>query len=168
MRKVERSLFVVGNQGDGKSSQLNQIKKEIVGKTNQKRNFPIRGVHWLYIRAMSPQETGESMEEFLEKCESYLGRPWLSLWSFASALQASAGGRMPGPVETIQAFKSRFSSQRVRVVILSPNYRRVEMNSAMKRGLTDALKEAGCEVVVLNARRNNGPYHVGYFGFDRN
>ena len=61
-RDLEYALFVIGNQGDGKSTQLRDLKREILKKglqpwkTTKARVFHIAYERWIYIRASSPQE----------------------------------------------------------------------------------------------------------------
>ena len=74
----------------------------------------------LYLRLMSPHEAGATLEEFLDKIgeKTTAGR-----WCVASAVQIGATQRMPDLPTVVSAIDRRFSPERIRIVLLSPDWR---------------------------------------------
>ena len=69
---IERALFVVGDQNTGKSTQLRSMFLDwrlniqgVVPTTKKVRiTHALSNERWLYLRLMSPHETGEMLDEF--------------------------------------------------------------------------------------------------------
>ena len=177
---VERALFIIGDQNTGKSTQLRSMFRdwrfgkegEIPRDRNIPNAYPLSNERWLYLRLTSPHESDENLEEFLNKCDKNM-QSWDSYarrWNFAGALQVSALNKMQErPEKVIDAFINRFKSERVRVVILSPDRLGRELDPPQViRSLTKELRALpGCETMTVDAtsRSGNGLMYADFFDF---
>lgn len=178
-RYVERALFLIGDQNTGKSTQLRSMfldlrlgyKGQIPSAPNLPETYPFGNQRRLYLRLTSPHETGETLEDFLNKCDSKMlpNETGGYRWNFAGALQVSPTENLPqGLTEVIEAFNDRFSPERVRAVILSPDRSGTTMDWSDIRSLTMELRvRANCEVMTTDAtdRHANGLIYADYFDF---
>ena len=178
-RYVERALFLIGDQNTGKSTQLRSMflewrlgnQGQVPTAANLPETYPLSNQRWLYLRLTSPHETGEKLEDFLNKCDSKMPPNEIGghRWNFAGALQVSPTDNLPvGPTEIIEAFNERFSPERVRAVILSPDRSGTTMDWSDILSLTKELRvRANCEVMTTDAtdRRANGLIYADYFDF---
>ncbi|ATE71272.1 hypothetical protein CNO08_07825 [Lysobacter capsici] len=122
---LERALFVVGHQNDGKSTQLRSMFKDwglgARGKIPVEKSIVKR--HWLgqhrglLVRLTSPHEYRETPEEFHAKIRADMKQ---GRWCLAAPLQPEASNSMPDVVETIRLFQEEFCPERIRVCFLLP------------------------------------------------
>ncbi len=182
---VERALFMIGDQGTGKSTQLRSMFQDwrlgtrgvIPTDRNPRNTYALSNERWLYLRLTSPDETNEDMARFLNKCEKKMrkrkktGRPerWLARrWNFAGALQHPGNKRLQGPANVLAHFECRFEPERIRAVILSPDYDDNQMEPAKLRSLINSLRKVrNTEVIMVdaNARKANGLLYADFFDF---
>ena len=88
LKYVERILFIIGDPNTGKSTQLRSIFRdqqfgtsgEIPCARNIPETYPLSNERWLYLRLSSPHESGNSLEEFVEKCDR-------KMWASVSAVR---------------------------------------------------------------------------------
>ena len=176
---VERILFIIGDQNTGKSTQLRSIFRdqrfgtcgEIPCARNIPETYPLSNERWFYLRLSSPHESGNTLEEFVAKCDRKM---WASVsvvrrWNFAGALQMRATKQLPeGPREVIETFMERFNPNRVRAVILSPDRSGNVLDSQEIQILMDTLQELQiCEVLTVDARWRSahGLMYADFFDF---
>ena len=127
---LERILLVCGAQNAGKSKRLRSMFADPrFGKNEIPTTGPIAPVRLsrergLIIRATSPHEYGDTLNEFLEKINEGLKSAWFSrdLWrvSFACAIQPRAANNMPDAVATCRALHNAFWPERIRLVQIHP------------------------------------------------
>lgn len=158
---VERVLLVAGAPNTGKSTQLRAMfcdpRLGTAGKAPVARNLAnthaLSPYRRLYLRLMSPHEAGETLGEFLDKiaAKTIAGR-----WCVASAVQLEAARRMPDLPTVIAAIHKRFSPERIRIALLSPDRHDVLLADADKH--LAALREAAevAEVMCVDARTREG------------
>ena len=124
---IERALFVVGDQNTGKSTQIRSMfldrrlgmNGNIPDAKRIAETYVLSHERSLYVRITSPNEWGETLEQFLDKVASKTGS---GRWCVVSPLQPLPEKKMPGLVDTIKGFIDRFSPERIRVCFLSPDY----------------------------------------------
>ncbi len=153
---IERVLLVAGAQDTGKSTQLRSMFQDprfgtgcqIPTSRNVPETYALSPHRSLYLRLTSPHEWGETLTEFLDKMEvkSADGR-----WVVASAVQVDAGNKMPALVDVVPALDKRFSPERIRVALLSPDRHGTTLTGA--QAIVDTLwKIPGCEVLFIDSR----------------
>lgn len=182
---VERALFMIGDQGTGKSTQLRSMFQDwrlgtwgdIPKARNPRNAYALSNERWLYLRMTSPDETNEDMARFLEKCEKNMrkrkktGWPkrWLARrWNFAGALQHPGNKKLQGPANVLSYFESRFKPERIRAVVLSPDCHDNRMEPAELRSLIKSLRNVrNTEVIMVDAtaREENGLIYADFFDF---
>ncbi len=162
MAYVERALFVVGQQGDGKSTQLRSMfcdsrfgkQGQIPTAAKLDSTYAFSNNRKLYLRLTSPHERGETPKEFHEKFKNILmengGR-----WNFACPIQPQTCNSMPDAVKTILDFIKRFEPERVRAAFLSPNRNGSHMPQDGLMNMFDQLWHEGVECVSIDARHRN-------------
>ena len=175
---VERALFILGEQNTGKSIQLRSMFLDrrlgtagrIPDANNLTNSYSLGNERSLYIRLTSPHEAGETIEEFLKKCEGEMQSVGggSRRWNFAGALQVSATCRLSKGTEVIAEFIKHFAPERVRAVILSPDRsgRLLEANELLE--LTQDLRSlTNCEAMIADAisRDANGLIYADFFDF---
>ena len=176
-RYFERALFVIGNQDSGKSNQLRSLfldwrlgREGVIPDGGIPATYPLSNNRWLYLRLTSPQEWDEDMETFLNKCDKKMCDHvnWPTRWNFACPLQISSSKRMEGATKVISAFSDRFSPERIRSVILSPEYRGKHLTHSMLNQLHSELRAIPrSEVMMIDAtdRESTGLILADYFDF---
>ena len=178
---VERALFLIGDQNTGKSAQLRSLFRDprlgnggqVPDTRNIRNSYALSNERWLYLRLTSPHEKDETIEEFLDKCAHDMSpghRTAMTAyrWNFAGALQVSATYKLCEGAKVIEAFGERFSPERMRGVILSPDWTGNTMEWNDLKNLTNALREIpDCEVMTVDAtcRQANGLMYADYFDF---
>lgn len=177
-RYVERALFLLGDQNTGKSTQLRSMFVDrrfghdgnVPTARNLANSYSLGNHRRLYLRLTSPHEAGENIDAFLEKCDYEMSVSTTNVcrWNFAGALQVTATDSMgPGP-EVIGAFNERYSPERVRAVVLSPDRLGNTMPWEDVRKLTQELRKTPhCEVIFADAteRHANGLVYTDFFDF---
>lgn len=158
---IERALFVVGNQNTGKSTQLRSIfcdykfgtRGDIPDAKNLSETYYLSHDRRLYLRLTSPNEWNESLEEFLTKTKSKTGS---GRWCIASPLQPLPEKKMPGLLDVVQGFVSRFEPERVRVCFLSPDYNGNRLSESsdldIETLVDDLWRISGVECLFIDAR----------------
>lgn len=178
-RYVERALFLIGDPNTGKSTQLRSMfldwrlghEGQVPKAPNLQEIYPLGNERWLYLRLTSPHESNETLEKFLDKCDKKMcpSEAGGSRWNFAGPLQVSSTDNLPeGPRKVIEAFNERFSPERVRAVILSPDRSGKTMDWSDISFLTNELRSmSNCEVMTTDAtdRFANGLIYADYFDF---
>ena len=175
---VERALFLIGDQNTGKSTQLRSMfldrrlgqEGQVPSARRLVELYPLSNERWLYLRLTSPHEVGEKIGDFLDKCDSKMrpGGTGTRRWNFAGALQVRATKNLPKGPKVIEAFNQRFSPERVRAVILSPDRSGTAMDWSEAQCLIKALRPLpNCEVMTVDAtdRQANGLMYADYFDF---
>jgi hypothetical protein len=103
----------------------------------------------LYLRLTSPHEAGETLDEFLNKIEQNTGGQ--GRWNIATAVQIEADNNMPDLRRIVAAIDRRFSPERLRVAILSPDRHGTVLPNAAQ--LMQALQAVqSCETLCIDAR----------------
>lgn len=172
---LERALFVIGDQGDGKSSQIRDIfrdkrfhhhGKSRIGDDGRLDDWiAISNERWLHVRVTSPHEYGEDIDTFLKKIEDKNDSKSHYRWNFLGALQASEFRKMPHPEEAIRHFIKIFTPERVRAVLIVRTYEGEAIESHVMYRILDGLKDSICEVVLIDAQRDNGLMIADFFDF---
>ena len=175
---VERALFLVGDQNTGKSTQLRSMfldwrlgkRGEVPLASNVPNSYPLSNERCLYLRLSSPHEAGEAIEAFLDKCarEMQSGAGGWRRWNFASAVQISATPDLPEGNEIIRAFIKRFTPERVRAVLLTPDRSGNHLDpDGLRKLVADLRSLANCEVIMVDAtsREANGLMYADFFDF---
>ncbi|NNF95919.1 MAG: hypothetical protein HKM94_03205 [Halobacteria archaeon] len=175
---VERALFIIGNPNTGKSVQLRSMfldwrlgQRGIIPTSNRLRStYSLSNERWLYLRLTSPHETNETLEKFLRKCAHVMQRNGnlARRWNFAGALQAAATQNTLSSAEIIDAFAKRFSAERTRAVILSPNWRGNALQATTIQKLVADLRAAqvtDIQTVDATTRKGNGLMYMDFFDF---
>jgi hypothetical protein len=169
---IERILLVAGAQGTGKSTQLRAMFRDprlgTDGCIPEQRNLPdayeLSPSRRLYLRLTSPHEARMSLEEFLQKISD---KATSGRWCVASAVQVEASRQMPDLRSTVRAICQRFSPERVRVALLSPDREGSQLED-IGRHLADLRDAADAtEVMCVDARTpdRNGLLLVDTFDF---
>ena len=183
-RHVERVLFVIGEPGTGKSTQLRSLFRdwrfgtqgEPLTARRPRDFYALSNERRIHIRLTSPQETRdkkgvpESLPVFLTKCEKRMpvDLDGSRRWNFAGALQTTASKKMDPAVPTIRDFIAYFDPERIRVVLLNPDW---EGNFLARQDLLDLLvglqKLPRTETIVTDARMStgNGLIYSDFFDF---
>ena len=177
-RYVERALFLLGDPNTGKSTQLRSMfvdrRLSLAGTVPTARNlansYPLGNHRWLYLRLTSPHEAGENIDAFMKKCDHQMSvsNNTVRRWNFACAMQFTATESMGTGPRVIEAFSARYSPERVRAVILSPDRSGNTMAWEYVRELTHMLRSIPhCEVILANAteRLANGLMYADFFDF---
>lgn len=172
---IERALFVVGEQDTGKSVQLRSMFLDrrfgsdgvIPTSSKIKESIYLSETRSLHLRLTSPHEYGDSPKIYLDKIEKKTGK---GRWCFAGALQPYASNQMPNLLESILKFVNRFSPERIRVCILSPDRHGYLVNDKMEKlnSIVDKLISIqNVEVVFIDARsrKANGLFLADFFDF---
>jgi hypothetical protein len=126
---LERAMFVVGNQGDGKSSQIRDIFRDVrfhkggasqIGESGRLSDWiAISNERYLHVRLTSPHEYGDGFEEFTDKVdEKQDERGTKYRWNFLGALQTNAFRNMPSSELVVERFVRRYQPERCRVVLI--------------------------------------------------
>ena len=158
---IERVLLVAGRRNTGKSTQLRAMFRdprlgnagEVLTKRNPLKRYRLSPDRRLYLRLRSPHESDKTLEEFMDEiaAKTIAGR-----WCVASAVQIEAAGRMPGLPTVVAAIHERFSPERIRIVLLSPDQRGDPLADA-NRHLADLRGAAEvAEVMCVDARTREG------------
>lgn len=154
---IERVLLVAGAQNTGKSVQLRSMfldpRLGTRGAIPDSRNLPntylLSRFRQLYMRLTSPHEMEETLEQFLDKIEENTSRQ--GRWNIAAAIQIDADNKMPNLHSSVAAINQRFSPERIRVAILSPDRHGAVLPNAAE--LMEALREIpSCEIMCIDAR----------------
>ena len=132
--------------------------------------YALSNNRWLYLRLTSPQEWREDMETFLNKCDKkmYDDVNWPTRWNFACPLQRSPSKKLEGATKVISAFSGRFSPERIRSVILSPDYSGTHLAPSILDQLHSELRAIPrSEVMMIDAtdRESTGLILADYFDF---
>lgn len=154
---IERILLVAGAQNTGKSVQLRSMfldpRLGTHGQVPEARNLP--NIYWLspfrrlYLRLTSPHEMKETLRDFLNKIEENTGGFYR--WNVASAIQVDAAENMPDLIDIVTALDGRFSPERIRVAILSPDRHGNMLDEVAE--LMEALQQvSSCETFCIDAR----------------
>ena len=156
-RLIERVLLVAGAQNTGKSVQMRSMfldpRLGTSGQIPEAPNLPnvyaLSPYRRLYLRLTSPHELRESSDRFLEKIEENTDGRYR--WNVASAVQIDAAENMPNLIDIVAALDERFSPERIRVAILSPDRHGDVLAEAPV--LMQALQEvSSCEILCIDAR----------------
>ena len=158
---IERVLLVAGAQDTGKSIQLRAMFRdprlgtagEIPTQPRLREAYPLSPGRRLYLRLMSPHENEETLEEFLDKIAS---KTLAGRWCVASAVQLEASPLMPDLPAVVVAIHRRFSPERIRIALLTPDRNGVPLVDANRH--LEELREAaeGVEVMCVDARTRGG------------
>ncbi|MCW2273350.1 hypothetical protein GJ654_06090 [Rhodoblastus acidophilus] len=171
---LERALFVIGRQGDGKSSQIRDIfrdrrlhnnGKSRIGEKGSLRDWvALSNERHLHIRVTSPHEYGDDVETFFDKIERKSHSASRYRWNFLCALQASAFNKMPDPENVVSHFMKKFEPERTRVLLLYRNYNGTLIDSSVLTRIQDGLDQT-CEFYLIDGRRDNGLLIADFFDF---
>ena len=176
---VERALFMMGDQDTGKSTQLRSMfldwrlgtSGQIPSSRNVPNSYTLSNERCLYLRLTSPHEAGDTMKEFLDSCADQMqsSKRDCRRWNFASAVQVSETNNLPRGTQVIEEFIKRFTPERVRVVILSPDRSgKASEGNELQRLTQDLRSLAHCEVMMADAtsRDANGMMYADFFDFN--
>ena len=169
---IERVLLVAGAQNTGKSVQLRSMfldprlgnNGQIPGAPNLRMFMSYHLFRRLYLRLTSPHEARESLGRFLSKIEE--NTDGFHRWNVASAIQIDAAENMPNLIDLVTALDERFSPERIRVAILSPDRHGDILDEALE--LMEALRGvSSCEAFCIDARsrERNGLLLADTFDF---
>ena len=171
-RLIERILLVAGAQNTGKSVQIRSMfldprlgtSGQIPGAPNLPNSYSLSPSRRLYLRLMSPHEAREDLDRFLEKIEENTDGHYR--WNVASAVQIEAGGNMPNISELVTALEERFSPERIRVAILSPD-RHGDVLAEAPALMQELQGVSSCEAMCIDARsrHRNGLLLADTFDF---
>ena len=158
---IERVLLVAGAPNAGKSVQMRSMFQdprfgrggEIPTNPNLPNTFSISPFRRLYLRLTSPHEAEEDLERFLEKIEENTREPFR--WNVASAVQINAANNMPNIIDIVTALEERFSPERIRVAILSPD-RHGNLLPETLTLLPQIHEIPSCETMCIDARSRVG------------
>lgn len=176
---LERALFILGDPGTGKSTQLRSLfldqrfgKNGVIPKQRRvPETYFISNERRLYLRLTSPHESRESLDGFLDKCESKMWSPSreVSRWNFAGPLQIVSTNKqiIPDGIDVIKGFMNRFKPERVRVVFFSPDCFGNFLGSNTLQKHFVELHKMDCEVILTDARTRdmNGLLYSDFFDF---
>ena len=118
----------------------------------------------------SPHETGDTLQNYLDKFDKTMQSRALNTthrWNFAVALQVSATDYLPGGADVIKAFMKRFAPERVRAIILFPNWVGNELSPQEMQSLVALRALPNCEVMTVDStcRNGNGLMYSDFFDF---
>lgn len=160
---IERILLVAGASDTGKSTQLRSMfldpRLGTGGEIPTARNLPdtygLSPSRQLYIRLMSPHEADKTLKQFLDEiaAKTAVGR-----WCIASAIQTDAGGwgDVPDLPTVVEAINARFSPERIRIALLSPDCNGNLLHD-VDGHLTELRRVAEVvEVMCIDARTREG------------
>ena len=116
------------------------------------------------MRLTSPHEARETLDRFLDKIEE--NTDGNNRWNVVSAVQIDAAENMPDLEEVVTALDERFSPERVRVAILSPD-RHGDVLARAPRLMQELQEVSSCETLCIDARsrRRNGLLLAATFDF---
>ena len=156
-RFIERILLIAGAPNTGKSVQIRSMfldpRLGRRGGIPEARNLPnvyaLSPRRRLYLRLTSPHEIGETLERFLDKSEE--NTEGCYRWNVVSAIQIDAAASMPDLAEVVAAVDERFSPERIRVAILSPD-RHGDVLAEAPAVMQELQDVSSCEVLCIDAR----------------
>ena len=171
-RLIERVLLVAGAQNTGKSVQMRSMfldprlgtSGQIPEAPNLRNVYALSPYRRLYLRLTSPHELRECLDRFFEKIEENTDGHYR--WNVASAVQIQAGGNMPNISELVTALEERFSPERIRVAILSPD-RHGDVLAEAPAFMQALQGVPSCEAMCIDARsrHRNGLLLADTFDF---
>ena len=169
---IERILLVAGRQNTGKSTQLRAMFRDPrLGNDGQiptspsiSRTYRLSPDRQLYLRLMSPHEAGATLEEFLSTIAE---KTIAGHWCVASAVQVDASRRMPDLRTVVAALDDRFSPERIRIALLSPDRHGDPLSDANAHleGLRRAAEVAEVMCIDARTRERNGLLLADTFDF---
>jgi hypothetical protein len=173
MSYIERALFVIGEQGDGKSTQLRSMFRDyrlntwgdIPSSPKLDSIYALSNERMLYLRLTSPHERGETRTEFHNKFKRVM--KYGHRWNFACPIQPDAYNKMPDAAETILYFVKQFSPERVRAAFLSPDRKGTPKDPIKLMKMHDLLWKKKIECISIDARTPdlNGKVLSDFFDF---
>ena len=178
----ERALFVVGPQNSGKSYQIRSMYRDFrLGNwgnplPNGRRpgKIHLSNERKLFIRIMSPQESGDNWKKFINKM------PKAKLnerWNYVCAMQTdpinmdtNPTNKMPPLIDCISKFMHAFNPERVRLCFLSPVYYGMSVpGNILNNTIASLLRlDDRIECCNLNAKEkgiNHGLFLADFFDF---
>lgn len=158
---IERVLLVAGAQDTGKSVQLRSMFVDprfgTGGRIPDARRlagtYSLSPFRHLHLRLTSPHERNETLEEFLNKIEDSTGGQ--GRWNVAAAVQIGATSSLPNLRGIVAAMDARFSPERIRVAILSPD-RHGNVLASAARLMRSLRASPSCETFCIDARTRDG------------
>lgn len=160
-RHIERVLLVAGAPNTGKSVQLRSMfldprfgtNRQIPRASKLPDDYKLSPFRRLYLRLSSPHELKETLDRFLDKLEEKTDGRYR--WNVASAVQICATENMPDLTDIVAALDERFSPERIRVAILSPDRHGNVLVEASE--VMEELREvSSCETLCIDARSRCG------------
>lgn len=173
-RYLERALFVVGDQGDGKSSQIRDITRDFrlgyggqsqIGSPGRLPDWiALSGERWLHIRLTSPHEYGDGFNEFVEKIDDKHDFPKYR-WNFLGALQTNALRNMLNSELVVEQFVNRYRPERARVALIYRSYTGRLRSSTQIDRIANHCNKIDVEFSMIDASHNNGLFLADFFDF---
>ena len=175
----ERALFVVGPPNAGKSYQIRDMFRDIrfgnggIPLLNSRRpgKIHLSNERKLFIRIMSPQESGDNWKKFITKI---LKTAQSGRWNLVSAMQTDPtnmetdpSNKMPDLKQCIKDFISEFNPERIRICFLSPVY----MGNRLPVEIFDVTipnllgLDNRVECCTIDANFNHGLFLADFFDF---
>jgi len=172
---LERALFVIGDQNDGKSSAIRDVfsdyrfgneGKSKIGSNGRLTDWtPISNERWLHIRLTSPHEYGDGYDEFFSKINERIVGQNKFRWNFLGALQTNAFGKMPNSESVIEKFYEQYKPERVRVCLIFTGYSGKERTKDEIWRISSSCKTKKFEFCMIDAQQSNGLFLADYFDF---
>lgn len=157
---LERVLLLCGPSHAGKSHLIRHMLGDprLGGQVPVRGPLPVRALsseRCLVSRAMSPEEAGETLEQYLRKIDDALVIAWNSYWrvNYISAIEPVPRGKAPNIVEICRHVKDAFRPERIRIVQLLPD----QWGSGGGRLDDDSvelLRGLDVEIAAIDARRS--------------
>lgn len=176
MAYLERSLFIVGNQNDGKSSQIRDVFRDTrlhnngISRIGDNGRLPdwihISNERFLHIRLTSPHEYGDGFDEFTSKIDAkndFVGGKYR--WNFMGALQTNAFRNMPNSEDVAIHFNKKYRPERSRLILIYKNFSgKTKSQNEMDR-ISAACASHDIEFAMIDATANNGLILSDFFDF---
>lgn len=173
---LERALFIVGDQNDGKSSQIRDTFRDQRFHNNGQSRIGDNGRlptwtglsndRWLHIRLTSPHEYGEGFERFIEKIDPIEDKATGKYrWNFLSALQTNAYGNMLNSEEVVIRFNKIYRPERSEIALIHTGHSGKIRSPAEIDRISKSCKLHNIQFRMIDARIDNGLSLADFFDF---
>lgn len=173
---LERALFVVGDQNDGKSSQIRDTFRDQrfhnngyskIGENGRLPNWvSLSNDRWLHIRLTSPHEYGEGFDRFIEKIDAMEDHQTGKYrWNFLCALQTNSFGNMPNSEDVVMRFNKIYKPERSEIALIHTGHGGKVRSILEIDRISSCCRANNIQLRMIDARIDNGLSLADFFDF---